>query len=216
MNTKLINTTNTAFKIYINEKGYIEYNKTNTRLYFYAYSDREFSFGTTDILEFKRDDNILEVKTLNSIYTFEVDKSVVNPKIAILTDCQKLIIKYMKNVKSNCFSCTSYNVYTLERIMSFVTFETKITRNEAMQKLVKNKPLFDMYGDIVTNIDQAGTPNEKILDLKIYDKYSICLDDIKDEEFKECLNAFLYGRNCIKKDDKVFVHLTDFREFLSF
>jgi len=214
INAKLINTTNTAFKIYINEKGFLEFNKTKTMIYFYTHSLREFTFRTTDILEYTRTDNKLEVKTLNSIYIFEVDESVTNPELAILTHCQKSIIEYMKNVKSNCFVCSSYDSSINSKVISYVIFENEITRCEAMQKL-DNKSLVDMQDNLVTNIYQAGSLDNKILDFKIYDNDCIYFDDISDNELKKCLKLFLNGRNYIKENNKIFVHVSDFREFLN-
>jgi hypothetical protein len=213
-NAKLLNTTNKSFKSYINDDGYLEYSDDKMKVYFYTRPSKYFSFGTTKILEFKRDNNILELQTINSKYIFEVDEDVPNPSIKYLSDCQKTVIDYMKNVKSDCFGCSSFSFSINSQVVGFVMFENEITRDEALEILANNS-LTDIQGNLVENIYQAGTPGEKILDLKIYDKQYICLDDIENIEFKKCLEKFLYGKQCVVMDNKEYIYIHDFKDFLN-
>lgn len=213
-NAKLLHTTNKSFTTYINDDGYLEYSDDKTKVYFYTRPSKYFSFGTTNILEFKRDNNILKLKTINSKYIFEVDEDVPNPSVKSLTDCEKTIIEYMKKVNSNCFGCSSFDLSINSLVNGFIIFDDAMTRDEALEILANNS-LTDIQGNLVENIYQAGTPGEKILDLKIYEKQYICLDDINNIEFKQCLEKFLCGRQCVVMDNKEYIYIHDFKEFLN-
>ena len=145
------------------------------RVYFYTRPSKSFSFGTTNILEFKRYNNILELQTINSQYIFEIDKDVPNPTVKSLFDCEKTIIDYIKNVKSNCFGSSSFDFSINSQVNGFIMFDDEITRDGALEGFANNN-LADIQGNLVSNIYRAGTPGEKILDPQIYDKQYICLN----------------------------------------
>lgn len=211
-NAKLIDTSNVAYKFYIQENGRLVFKDTSA--YFYTSENLGCSFRTSDILNYTRTDNILEFETLNSIYAFEVDNSIGNPHTIELTYCQKRIINYMKSLKSNHFECMSYDEEYKTKVYDYIKFDKPITRKVALD-ILKNDILYDSKRNRVFNIFYSGIPKEMILNLPIHNDKYISIDAIRNTELKECFNLFLLGRPNIIFDKINYIDIKYFKEFLN-
>jgi hypothetical protein len=113
----------------------------------------ENGFRTSLIDTVSCEDTILTIKTLNSVYVFEI----VEGSIKDLDTFEKL--KTINNKKSKFFVCQVGGSPLIDNAISIAELPEIMSLNEAKEYL-KNNILLDVSGEIVINIGAPYFPEE--------------------------------------------------------
>jgi len=211
-NAKFIKSSNPVMKRFAGIEGRLLFN-LEAQAFFYPEDSKKFLFGTSLIQSYTDENNILTLHTLNSTYVFEIIGKLEKIITSEDTKSQKKVKEYVKNIKSKTFYCEASGM------MSEVTFNEAITREEALNIISSTEIRDDILHQVVNNIATIKDDEGYLLQLKISvinDIKFIKKSEFERVELLEVLDDILATRAMPVIEDEVYVSYLDALEFFKY